>query len=373
MLCFGVMAVTQSMSASFEKTKERPLHEQVRDHLREHCSRAQPDTALPTLRRMSDALGVNHITISRALRDLEAEGLLRVVPGKGTFVTKAGAGNRGIEMLTIHTPFQDLLDTSRHMFQGMQNAVGEDIKLSGSILSMPPVPKAQTFLQTAKARHIDGVVIFGFGYLEHPDSFLEAQFIYEVSEQMPVVLVGKEHRFLELDSVYCDPLPLMLSYLEECYDAGKRNFKYVGGFDLPPHLQVRRTVFLEFLLSRGLPWIKPSTNNEIGDILDAEPEVIIVSNPYSAHQLVIEAQQRGIKLGTDLQILCFAGSPEQVGAIAPYITVILLEEEEVGRCAIDRLRERLSDTGKPAPLVTRIAGKIVRPSARLHSAGPLHQ
>jgi DNA-binding transcriptional regulator YhcF (GntR family) len=54
------MAVTLSISGVFQKTKDRPLHEQVREHLREQCLTAQPDIALPALRQMSEELGVNH-------------------------------------------------------------------------------------------------------------------------------------------------------------------------------------------------------------------------------------------------------------------------------------------------------------------------
>jgi DNA-binding LacI/PurR family transcriptional regulator/DNA-binding transcriptional regulator YhcF (GntR family) len=354
----------ESTTALFEKTKDRPLHEQVREHLRQQCLTMQPDVALPTLRQMSETLGVNHITISRALRDLEAEGLLRVVPGKGTFVAKTEASSRSLEMVTLHTPFQDLLDTSRHTFKGMQDGLQEGFSLFGSTLLMPPVPKAEVFLQGAKARSISALAIFGFGYLAYPESFLETQFIYELAEQMPVVLVGKEHPLLKLDCIYCDPAPQMRTFLQECFESGLRGFEYLGANDEQHHLRHRLSAFKEFLLLHGLPWQHPVSNedptDEIRQLLDKNPRVIVVSNPYSAHQLVVESQQRGLQLGRDLHILCFAGSLEQVRAIAPYVNVVLLEEQEVGRCVVNRLQNRLAGTDKPAPLSRRIPGKLLR-------------
>jgi len=357
------MVVMDSTSTLFEKTKDRPLYEQVREHLRLQCLNAQPDVALPTLRQMSEALGVNHITISRALRDLETEGLLRVIPGKGTFVAKTETTSRSIEMVTLHTQSQSLLDTSRHTFKGMQDALQANYSLHGTTLLVPPVPKAQTFLQGAKARNIDALAIFGFGYLPYPDSFLETQFIYELSEQMPVVLVGKEHSLLKLDSIYCDPTPQMQTFLEECYERGMRKFEYLGSEDDQSHLRHRLQVFQNFLLSHGLRWQNHPNNRgdeAITPILATQPEVIVVPIAYNAHKLLVEAQQRGLQPGVDLHILCFAGSMEEVGAIAPYVTVILLEEEEVGRCIVNRLHNRLSGTDKPAPLSRRIPGKLVR-------------
>ncbi|BCM93766.1 HTH-type transcriptional repressor YvoA [Abditibacteriota bacterium] len=351
----------------FEKTKDRPLHEQVREHLRTQCLNAQPDVALPPLRQMSESLGVNHLTISRALRDLEAEGLLRVVPGKGTFVAKTEPSHQAIEMVTLHTNLQDLLDTSRHTFKGMQDGLTEGFSLAGSTLMVPPVPRADTFLQGLKARQVAAVAFFGFGYLSYPNSFLEAQFIHEVAEQVPVVLIGKEHSLLKLDCVYCDPAPQMRTFLEECFEQGMRRFEYLGANDNQPHLKHRLWAFQEFLLSHSLFWKYPTENSnptsEIHQLLDAEPEVIVVSTPYKAHQLVVEAQQRGLKLGHDLQILCFTGSLEEVRAIASYVTVIVLEEEEVGRCAVHRLSKLLEGSDKPSPISRRVPGKLVRQDA----------
>lgn len=352
------------VSADFEKTKNQPLHEQVRDHLRQHCLSVQADAALPALRQMSEALGVNHITISRALRELESEGVVRVIPGKGTFVTKVENLNRSVEVVTLCTHIGGLLETSLHTFKGMQGRLQAGHSLFLSSFSMPPVPDADSFLQRARERNTDALAIFDFEYLTYPDSFLETQFIHQLAERMPVVLVGKEHNLLKLDCVYCDPAPQMRTYLEEQFDSGMRSFDYVGYNTDHPHLRHRFSAFQDFLLSHALRWKKSVHNGdpsaEIQHILESHPQVVVVSDPWNAHQLVIEAQRKGVLIGSEMQILCFAGSMEQVRAIAPYISIVLLEEEEVGRCVINRIHNRLSGIDKPAPLIRRIPGKLVR-------------
>ncbi len=358
--------VDMEAPALFEKTRGRPLHEQVREHLRGQCLVARPDVALPALRQLSESLGVNHITISRALRDLEAEGLVRVVPGKGTFVTKVDS-TRSIEMVTLCTRVGGLLETSLHTFQGMQERLQNGYSLYLTSLSMPPVPTSEVLLQKARERNTDALAIFDFEYLDYPDSFLETQFIHELAEQMPVVLVGKEHNLLKLDCIYCDPAPQMQTFLEECFQNGARKFGYIGINSNHHHLRHRLAAFQEFLLSHSLFWKKPAealdSTIEIAQMLDSKPEVVVVSDPWLAHQLVIEAQRQGLQLGTEVQVLCFAGSLQQVRAIMPYVSVVLLEEEEVGRCVINRLHNRLTGTDKPPPLTRRIPGKLLRQGA----------
>jgi len=66
----------------------RPIYEQVKDGLRRLIvSGALPaDSRLPSVREISSELAINPSTIQRAYRELEAEGYICSVPGKGSFV-----------------------------------------------------------------------------------------------------------------------------------------------------------------------------------------------------------------------------------------------------------------------------------------------
>ncbi len=65
-----------------------PLGEQVRLGLREAVARGEvrPGDALPTVRQLANDLDINFNTVSRAYRDLEREGLVVTVRGRGTVV-----------------------------------------------------------------------------------------------------------------------------------------------------------------------------------------------------------------------------------------------------------------------------------------------
>ncbi len=81
----------------------RPIYEQVRDGFRQMIlSGALPaDSRLPSVRELAASLAINPNTIQRAYRELEAEGYICSVPGKGSFVRadNQAAAQRRSELL----------------------------------------------------------------------------------------------------------------------------------------------------------------------------------------------------------------------------------------------------------------------------------
>ena len=70
----------------------RPIYEQVRDGFRQLIlSGALPaDSRMPSVRELAQSLAINPNTIQRAYRELEAEGYIVSVPGRGSFVRDSG-------------------------------------------------------------------------------------------------------------------------------------------------------------------------------------------------------------------------------------------------------------------------------------------
>ena len=65
----------------------RPIYEQIRDSYREMLISGGilPGEKLPSVRELATQLAINPNTIQRAYRELEAEGYIYSVPGKGAF------------------------------------------------------------------------------------------------------------------------------------------------------------------------------------------------------------------------------------------------------------------------------------------------
>ena len=67
----------------------RPIYTQIVDGFRDQILSGilQPDDRLPSVRELASQLTINPNTIQRAYRELEAQGWIATVPGKGCFVT----------------------------------------------------------------------------------------------------------------------------------------------------------------------------------------------------------------------------------------------------------------------------------------------
>ena len=67
----------------------RPIYTQITDGFREQIQQGilRPEDRLPSVRELATQLTINPNTIQRAYRELEVQGWIVSVPGKGCFVT----------------------------------------------------------------------------------------------------------------------------------------------------------------------------------------------------------------------------------------------------------------------------------------------
>lgn len=69
----------------------RPIYSQITDGFREQIAAGilQPGEKLPSVRELAATLAINPNTIQRSYRQLEVEGWIATVPGKGCFVSNS--------------------------------------------------------------------------------------------------------------------------------------------------------------------------------------------------------------------------------------------------------------------------------------------
>ena len=94
----------------------RPIYEQIRDGLRKLIvtGALSADEKLPSVRALAAQLAINPNTIQRAYNELEGEGYIYSVPGKGSFAA-ANAAADSPPRAELLTQVRELLSELRYL------------------------------------------------------------------------------------------------------------------------------------------------------------------------------------------------------------------------------------------------------------------
>ena len=94
----------------------RPIYEQIRDGLRKLIVTGAlgADEKLPSVRALAAQLAINPNTIQRAYNELEAEGYIYSVAGKGSFVSGTADAD-AVRRETLRADVKKLLNELRYL------------------------------------------------------------------------------------------------------------------------------------------------------------------------------------------------------------------------------------------------------------------
>ncbi len=94
----------------------RPIYEQIKDGLRKLIitGAMQPDEKLPSVRSLASQLAINPNTIQRAYAELESEGYIYSVPGKGSFAS-AHTGAEAARRQELKAKLREVITELRYL------------------------------------------------------------------------------------------------------------------------------------------------------------------------------------------------------------------------------------------------------------------
>ncbi|WP_181408086.1 GntR family transcriptional regulator [Pararhizobium mangrovi] len=90
------------------------------------CGELMPGAALPSVRELSETVGVAPMTVSQVYTDLKRAGLIETRPGAGSFVSHSGSTSRGAMRqggAKLHHQINDLVDAGEAMGLGASELV----------------------------------------------------------------------------------------------------------------------------------------------------------------------------------------------------------------------------------------------------------
>lgn len=76
------------MNIIISNSSEMPIYQQIVNQIKENIisNKLNQGQLLPSIRTLAKELGISVITTKRAYEELEKQGFIDIVPGKGTFV-----------------------------------------------------------------------------------------------------------------------------------------------------------------------------------------------------------------------------------------------------------------------------------------------
>lgn len=104
------------MDIILSNSSKKPIYEQIVDQVKEQIisGELKAGDALPSMRLLSRELHISVITTKRAYEDLERDGFLENVPGKGCFVTPQNKELiREIQLCKVETYLSQAVDEAR--------------------------------------------------------------------------------------------------------------------------------------------------------------------------------------------------------------------------------------------------------------------
>jgi len=332
-------------------------HEKVRAALLGGIAegRLRPGDALPTEYQLAEMMQVSRSTIRQTLGELEKEGVVRRVRGRGTFVTEQAGGESPAaktEALAIVLP-----DTRSGYFPSLQHGFGgecrrthqhmiscdtdQDIyKQSDAILQLidkrvegvaiVPPTTAATPPHHIRPLQDQGIpVVFCHRAVAGVKAPLVTFSGHEVGAMAGRAMSEHGHRTVAYFASSHDELSIR-------YEEGLRETIHQhGGTLLDEHVHVGTHTHgpvseeHELAIEEKLKQILAGSN---------PPTAIMVSFDTSAESLYLQLGRLGLRVPEDISLVSFGGSWRE-GAVVRQLTSVTVDEAELGRQAAKLLNE----------------------------------
>ena len=175
---------------------EIPIYQQLVDHIRAHIKtgRLPAGAQLPTVRKLADELDLAHGTIKRAYDELEKEGLVEKVQGRGTFVSYQPENlesRKERAMVAIDQLFDQLEKMNFSISEmnifirlKLQERAAQQANLKIAVVADTPELLSQLCEQLRQIGHLDLYASLLEEVLTYP---------YKIGEDMDLVITTREH------------------------------------------------------------------------------------------------------------------------------------------------------------------------------------
>ncbi len=365
-----------------------PKHQQVFETLKAEIAAGHYDKSerLPSEAQLVRRFGVSRPTVSRALRDLKATGLLERRPGSGTYLSqqaRAAGGYFGMIIpghgtTEIFTPICNAIARS-----GQQAGYTLLWGNSSAITLAEQASQALALCQHYIRERVAGVFFEPLELVAERDE-TNLQIINDLaSHKIPVVLIDRDIENFpdrsKFDLVAIDNLSAGHRLARHIIEQGARNITFWARNNSAPTVLQRIAGVRDAVLNAQLPW----TNQQIiyGNPDDLEfvrarllshnstknprklcnTDAVICANDVTAARLLATMTELGIRVPHDLLLASF-DDVKYASLLNPSLTTIHQPCEDIGQVALQTMLQRIAQPDAPPREILLDAKLIIRRS-----------
>lgn len=329
---------------------------------------------MATIRDVARIAGVSLATASRALSGAgpvspEAQERVRLAAQSlGYQVNKAARSLRtrrsdtlGLLIPDVRNPFFAELAYVIEQFAGRDG-------MAVITMSADEDPERQAeALHVLVRQQVDGLIVAPQG--EQP--------VEPVVGGLPLVYVDRDVTGRSAPLVCSDNAAAAEMMIDHLVERGHRRIAMITGPQTTSTGRVRKDVALGRLAEHGCSpdpsWVQEgdfqleSGRRGVAAILaaDRRPTAVFAGDNLMAVGALLELREQGLRAGRDIALACFDDAP-WFTVLDPPLTVVAQDVAELGRCALDSLRDVIG--GRGVPDVTTPVRLRVRESCRVPAA-----
>lgn len=367
--------------AKLDRRSHLPLHRQIEGYFRNRIEKQdlRPGQMLPSVKLICEQFGgINHLTVRQALKNLAAEGLVRSVQGRGTFVADGKRTRRiGLVLLTLG----DSLPSE--VMRGVQQVVDEaDVKT----LVLDSRFDSNTLVDNIRQLEdlpLDGAIIFPLCFGNVAEHLVKLKF-----DGFPFVLVDRYFRDFPTSYVVVDNYRGSYELTSHLIQQGYRRLAWLGsGEALCTSNQGRRDGFRDAINAHGLSYDpsmiqhiemdsptsawEPQFEQMVRQVFSREdpPEGLVCQNDFAAIGCMRMLKKMGLKIPQDVGVAGFDDIPAASAVCEPPLTTVRQPMRQVGIEAARLLLERIENPQAPLRNVVLPVELVVRKSTQAKNAG----
>jgi DNA-binding LacI/PurR family transcriptional regulator len=357
----------------------KSARELVAQHVRELIASKglECGAALPTYQEFCAELGLSYLTIKRGMDLLEAEGLVRRIPSKGTFVTKAihrqARPLHGMLMVFRASIMRAFVDS--YLVEIARSALTE-IDSTGASARLVSIQGDGLLFADHITSGVNGLLLVGVE---------NAPYLRLVSNWgIPAVALDYCSDTVPMDFVACDNRAATRCAVDRLLQLGHRRLAYVGEREtskVSPNrrkdevlelessdFRERREGVADALKASGLQPVATIVANPTGEgrgMIDADeavarllapgagtPTAVLASSDGLAVRLIDALARCGKRVPQDVSVCAVAGASAPAGH--PGLTYCRFDFAAMGRKGVELLQERCGTVTKPVNRIHRI-------------------